>query len=78
MGSSDDWQQRPPVLADKTSTRFLPEDFDEDTVVKYYFRVRSYGLLAVSDHSSAVITYFPGELKSSNSILLLQERADNL
>ena len=55
----DEWQMSTPVLANKTTMRFVPSNIDEDTVIKYYFRVRSYALLAYSDYTEAKRVYFP-------------------
>lgn len=60
IGSEDQWNVDSPVLANHTSTTFTPENIDKDTVVKYYFRVRAYGLLAFGDNSNADMIFFPG------------------
>ena len=56
-----EWNEGFPILENTTSTTFAAPHIEEGTVVKYYFRVRSFGLLAYSDYTEAVIIYFPSK-----------------
>lgn len=57
------WLKDGPVLANITSVRFVPPPH-EDPEVKYYFRVRAYGLLSYSSYSDAAIIYYPRKYRN--------------
>lgn len=53
------WLPSDPILANHTSAKFTPPDVEDGEPVKYYFRLRAYGLLAYSDHTEAKILFLP-------------------
>lgn len=63
------WEKGKPVLSNVTTIRFQPPAH-EDADVKYYFRVRAYGLLSYSDSSDAAIIRYPREYYIINFILV--------
>ncbi|XP_067928805.1 uncharacterized protein [Watersipora subatra] len=69
--SHTEWLLDDPILANATSANLVPKNVEDD-VVKYYFRVRAYGLLSYSEYSEAVIIFLPQ--KPAATALKLSEK----